>query len=164
MVPVMKKLFFLFVVAGMIIFFGCGKDVPDTAPCSNLSPFADSTSLLNFAHDSSFQVNRDSSGLYYQILDSGDGTHPIFSSNVNVTYVARLMTGAIFDSATNSNLNGYAVYRLIPGWQLGLPKIGVGGHIRLLVPSDYGYGCTGYPPFVPSNAPLYFDVKLLQVN
>jgi FKBP-type peptidyl-prolyl cis-trans isomerase FkpA len=161
----MKKLFFVFFVAGIAVFLGCGKDLPNVAPCSNKSPFADSAALLQFAHDSSIQVTRDSSGLYYQILDSGNSSQkPIFSSNVTVTYVARLMTGAIFDSATNSTLNGYAVYRLIMGWQIGLPKIGVGGHIKMLVPSDYGYGCTGYPPFVPGDAPLYFDVKLLGVN
>jgi FKBP-type peptidyl-prolyl cis-trans isomerase FkpA len=49
------------------------------------------------------------------------------------------------------------------GWQIGLPKIGVGGHIIMLVPSGFAYGCTGYGP-VPANAPLYFDVRLLQVN
>jgi len=159
----MKKLLFICFVVGIVVFFGCNKSLPDTAPCTDESPFADSSALLKFAHDSSIQVTRDSSGLFYQILDSGDNQKPVFSSNVMVTYTARLMTGAIFDSATNSTLNGFAVYRLITGWQIGLPKIGVGGHIKLLVPSDYGYGCTGYPPYVAGDAPLYFDVWLLQV-
>jgi FKBP-type peptidyl-prolyl cis-trans isomerase FkpA len=73
------------------------------------------------------------------------------------------MSGVIFDSASNSNLNGAGLYRLITGWQIGMEKIGVGGHIIMLVPSDFAYGCTGYGP-VPANAPLYFDVRLLQVN
>jgi FKBP-type peptidyl-prolyl cis-trans isomerase FkpA len=161
----MKKLLCVCFVAGMVVFFGCGKNLPNVAPCTNKSPSADSSVLLQFAHDSSIQVTRDSSGLYYQILDSGNSQRPIFSSNVTVTYIARLtVTGAIFDSATNSTLNGYAVYRLIQGWQIGLPKIGVGGHIKMLVPSAYGYGCTGYPPFVPGDATLYFDVWLIGVN
>ncbi len=164
MVPVMKKLFFVSVVIGIAVFLGCNKSLPDVSPCMDKSAIEDSGVLLKYAHDSSIQVTRDSSGLYYQILDSGNSMHPIFSSNVLVTYTARLMTGAIFDSATSSNLNGYAVYRLIKGWQIGLPKIGVGGHMKMLVPSTYGYGCNGYPPFVPGNAPLYFDVWLLQVN
>lgn len=164
MVPVLKKLFFVSVVAGIVVFFGCNKGLPDVSPCMDNSAASDSNALLKYAQDSSLQVTRDSSGLYYQILDSGNSTHPIFSSNVVVTYTSRLMTGAIFDSATNSNLMGYAVYRLIKGWQIGLPKIGVGGHMKMLVPSTYGYGCNGYPPSVPGNAPLYFDVRLLQVN
>jgi FKBP-type peptidyl-prolyl cis-trans isomerase FkpA len=160
----MNKMFFVCVILGIIVFFGCNKSLPDVSPCTNKTPDADSSALLQYAKDSSLHVTRDSSGLYYQILDSGNHVHPIFSSNVMVTYTARLMTGAIFDSATNSNLNGYAIYKLIQGWQIGLPKIGVGGHMVMLVPSTYGYGCTGYPPFVPGDAPLYFDVWLLQVN
>jgi FKBP-type peptidyl-prolyl cis-trans isomerase FkpA len=74
------------------------------------------------------------------------------------------MSGYIIDSASNSNLNGVGLYGLIPAWQIGLPKIGVGGEIIMLVPSALAYGCAGYPPVVPSNTPLYFDVKLLQVN
>jgi len=159
----MKKMVFVFVVAGIVVFFACNKNLPDTTACTNLSPYADSTALLKYAHDSSIQVTRDSSGLYYQILDSGNSVRPVYSSNFVVNYVGRLMSGVVFDSASNSNLNGARLSGLITGWQIGLTKIGVGGHILMLIPSAYGYGCTGYGP-VPGNAPLYFDVRLLQVN
>jgi FKBP-type peptidyl-prolyl cis-trans isomerase FkpA len=163
MASVIKKLFLVFVVAGIIVFFGCNKNLPDVTACSPLPPSADSAALLKYAHDSSIKVTEDS-GIYYQIIDSGNSTRPIISSNITVNYVGRLIaTGAIFDSASNSNLNGARVSGLITGWQIALPKIGVGGHIVMLIPSAYGYGCTGYGP-VPENAPLYFDVRLLQVN
>jgi FKBP-type peptidyl-prolyl cis-trans isomerase FkpA len=158
----MKKLFLIFVVVGIVVFFGCNKGLPDVTACTLLPPSADSAALLKYAHDSSIQVTADS-GMYYKIIDSGNSTRPIYSSNLVVNYVGRLMSGAIFDSASNSNLNGARLSGLIVGWQIGLPKIGVGGHIIMLIPSAYGYGCTGYLP-VPGNAPLYFDVRLLQVN
>jgi FKBP-type peptidyl-prolyl cis-trans isomerase FkpA len=164
MASVMKKLFFLFVITGMIVFLGCYKNLPDTTACTNKSPDEDSSALLKYASDSAIHVTRDSTGLYFQILDTGNNNRPNLYSNIRVNYVGRLMNGAIFDSASNSSLNGLAIYKLIPGWKFGLPKIGVGGHIILLVPSDYAYGCTGYPPIVPENAPVYFDVKLLQVE
>jgi FKBP-type peptidyl-prolyl cis-trans isomerase FkpA len=157
-----KKLFFVFVVAGIVIFFGCNKNLPDVKACTPLPPSADSAVLLKYAYDSSIKVTQDS-GMYYQIIDSGNSNRPVYSSNITVNYVGRLMSGTIFDSATNSNLNGTRLYGLIEGWRIGLPKIGVGGHILLLIPSGYGYGCTGYGP-VPGNAPLYFDISLLQVN
>ncbi len=52
---------------------------------------------------------------------------------------------------------------LYEGWQIGLPKIGVGGHIQLFIPSAYAWGCTGDGP-VPANTPVFFDVQLLAVN
>jgi FKBP-type peptidyl-prolyl cis-trans isomerase FkpA len=159
----MKKLFFVVVVIGLITFFGCGKQAPDNPACTNSSPYADSTVLLKYAADSSIKTTWDSSGLYYQILDTGNNNKPVFSSNMTVNYVGRLMSGAIFDSASNSNLGGAGLYNLILGWRIVMPKIGVGGHIKMLIPSALAWGCTGYGP-VPGNSPVYFDVKLLQVN
>jgi FKBP-type peptidyl-prolyl cis-trans isomerase FkpA len=159
----MKKLLFVVVVVGLVTFFGCGKNAPDTPACINKSIYADTSALLKYASDSSIHTTWDSSGLYYQILNSGNSTKPIFSSNITVNYVGRLMSGIVFDSASNTNLNGAGLYRLLTGWQIGLPKIGVGGRIILLIPSGNAYGCTGYGP-VPPDAPLYFDVQLLQVN
>jgi FKBP-type peptidyl-prolyl cis-trans isomerase FkpA len=159
----MKKLCFVFFVAGFISLFGCGKSQPDNPACSNNSPFADSITLLKYAADSSIKASMDSSGLFYQIIDSGTGNKPAFSSHLTVNYIGRLMSGAIFDSASNTNLNGAGLYNLITGWRIGLLKIGAGGRIKLLIPSALAWGCTGYGP-VPANAPVYFDVKLLQVN
>jgi FKBP-type peptidyl-prolyl cis-trans isomerase FkpA len=159
----MRRLLFIIVVIGSISFFGCGKAAPDNPACTAQAPVADSAALLTYAADSSIKAAWDSTGLYYQIIDSGSGLKPIATSTVTVNYVGRLMSGVLFDSASNTNLNGNQLFNLILGWRIGLPKIGVGGHIKLLVPSAYAYGCTGYGP-VPPNAPLYFDIDLLSVN
>jgi FKBP-type peptidyl-prolyl cis-trans isomerase FkpA len=157
----MNKLYFVLIVSVLFCFFGCGKAVPDNPACTNSSPFSDSSALLKFADDS-IKATMDSSGLFYQIIDSGSNVKPVFSSTITVNYVGRLMSGVIFDSASNTNLNGNELYSLIIGWRIGLPKIGVGGRIKLLIPSDYAWGCTGYSN-VPGNQPVYFDVTLLSV-
>lgn len=160
----MKKFFFLIaVIAGIVVFLGCGKEAPDNPACTNSSPYSDSTVLLKYAADSSIKTTWDSSGMYYQILDTGNSNRPVFSSNITVNYIGRLMSGAVFDSASNSNLAGAGLYNLILGWRIAMPKIGVGGRIKMLIPSALAWGCTGYGP-VPGNAPVYFDVTLLQVN
>ena len=156
----MKKLFlFSFLIISVIGYFSCGKSGPTDPACTAVPVASDSAALFKFAGDS-IKLTKDVNGMYYHIIDSGSSDHPVFSSTVTVTYVAKLMNDSTIDSASNSNLGGAGLYRLIPAWQIGLPKIGVGGRIQMFVPSALAYGCTGYQS-VPANAPLYFDVKLI---
>lgn len=158
----MKKLFFVLIVLGLICYFGCDKG-PDNPACTDRPPAADSAALIKFAGDS-IKLTWDSSGVYYHIVDSGSATNkPLYNSQITVDYIGKFMNNSVFDSAYNTNLNGNALDYLLLGWRIGLPKIGVGGHILLFLPSAYGYGCTGYGP-VPANAPLFYDIRLLGIN
>jgi FKBP-type peptidyl-prolyl cis-trans isomerase FkpA len=161
----MKKLF-LFVLSVIAIsgYFACSKSAPQTPSCTATPPAGDSAALIKFAGDS-IPLTKDSSGLYYNIIDSGSATViPQSFNRLIVTYVARIIPqNTTFDSAVNSNLNNTVLGDLIYGWQVGLPKIGVGGHIQLFIPSAYAWGCTGYGP-VPANAPVFFDIQLIAVN
>ncbi len=159
----MKKLLPVIVCALVVMtYVACQKSAPDNYPCTNKSVYSDSSALLKFAASDSITPVMDSTGLLYQILDSGVGKRAMLSSSITVTYVGKLMGGSIFDSATNNKLQGAPIYNLIPGWQIGLTKISKGGHIKLLVPSTYAYGCTGYGPIGPDQ-PLYFDIYLLDI-
>jgi FKBP-type peptidyl-prolyl cis-trans isomerase len=40
----------------------------------------------------------------------------------------------------------------------------VGGRARIVCPPNIGYGASGYPPNVPPNAPLDFEVELLEIE
>jgi FKBP-type peptidyl-prolyl cis-trans isomerase FkpA len=152
------------VLMGVVVtgyFVSCVKTTDGSTSCQGTDPSQDSSQMIHFAGDS-ITLTRDSSGLYFQILDSGSGAVPNAYSNLVVTYTARLMDNSIFDSATSSNLGGYPLGVLIPGWQIGLPKIKEGGHIKLLIPSALAWGCQGTTK-VPSNAPVYFDIYLIDV-
>jgi FKBP-type peptidyl-prolyl cis-trans isomerase FkpA len=159
----MKKLLsFLFLIT-VICYFGCIKTAaPDTPACTNTLPYSDSTALLKFAGDS-IHPKFDSSGIFYQILDSGSASKPNGYSNVWVEYTAKFITtNAIYDSSSYSNLGGNKAGNLIGFLRFGLSKIGTGGRIKLLIPSADAYGCNGFDK-VPPNTPLYFDLTLISV-
>jgi len=158
----MKKIVLAILILTGIYMIGCTKGIGgETVPCTNLPVTADSAALLKFATADSIMAVKDSSGLYYQIIDSGKGSSPLPYSSLFVTYRAQLMDGTVFDSATNAVNTGFVLDHLIAGWQIGIPKIKTGGHIKLLIPSALAYGCNGSGIAVPGNAPVYFDVTLV---
>ena len=116
--------------------------------------------MISFAKSHSINYTTDPSGILYEIITPGNNTKPTVNSTVTVTYVGTLMNGNQFDAGTIT----YALSQLIPGWQIAVPKIGVGGEIKVLIPSSLGYGSAGAGSSIPGNAPLYFDIKLSAVK
>ncbi len=105
-------------------------------------------------------VEYKTSGMYYVISKKGGTTHPNPYSDVTVNYVGHLTDGTQFDKADTIRLNlGQTIY----GWQLGIPLIGEGGAIKLIIPSAMGYG-TRKVGSIPKNSVLVFDVDLILFN
>lgn len=49
---------------------------------------------------------------------------------------------------------------VIRGWDIGISGMKVGSKRRITCPSGVAYGAKGYPPSIPGNATLVFDVEL----
>ena len=47
------------------------------------------------------------------------------------------------------------------GWEIAIPKMSKGQRAKLTISADLAYGERGYPPVIPSNATLVFDVDLI---
>ena len=75
--------------------------------------------------------------------------------SLSITYTGKLLNGTQFDAGTFSS----ALSGLIPGWQIVVPYIGKGGHMKVLLPSSLAYGAQANGS-IPANSPLYFDIVL----
>jgi FKBP-type peptidyl-prolyl cis-trans isomerase len=107
------------------------------------------------------------SGLKYIENKVGTGATATAGKTVVVHYSGYLKDGSKFDSSLDRGqpfsfpLGGG---RVIKGWDEGVAGMKVGGKRRLIIPANLGYGPNGYPPVIPPNAELTFDVELLDVK
>ena len=107
------------------------------------------------------------SGLKISDETKGSGNPVKTGDTVSVHYTGYLTDGAKFDSSLDRNTPfefTVGAGRVIPGWEEGLVGMQVGGKRSLLVPPELAYGVQGYPPIIPGNATLRFDIELLAIK
>ncbi|KAG0374267.1 FK506 binding protein proline rotamase rapamycin-binding protein [Mortierella sp. AD032] len=107
-------------------------------------------------------------GVTKTVIKAGDGINfPKEGDTVSMHYVGTLADGTKFDSSRDRNkefVTQIGVGRVIRGWDEGVPQMSLGEKAVLKISSDYGYGARGYPPIIPQNAELTFEVELIKIN
>ncbi len=104
-----------------------------------------------------------------QIEDTkvGTGTEAKSGKPVTVHYVGTLTNGSKFDSSRDRN-EGFkftlGAGQVIKGWDEGVAGMKIGGLRKLTIPPEMGYGARGFPPVIPGNSTLIFEVELLEVG
>lgn len=107
------------------------------------------------------------SGLKYIYVKKGEGLQAETGKTVDVHYSGYLMDGKRFDSSVErgepiSFPLGQGM--VIKGWEEGIALMKVGDKMRLIIPSELGYGSHGAGGVIPPNATLIFDVELMGVK
>lgn len=97
----------------------------------------------------------------------GSGDEAKAGQKVSVHYVGTLTDGSKFDSSRDRG-QGFdfklGAGQVIKGWDQGVAGMKVGGVRKLTIPPELGYGAGGYPPVIPPNSTLVFEVELLKVG
>jgi len=108
--------------------------------------------------------------LVVQDLIVGDGKRARSGETVSMRYVGVLFeNGEEFDSSWKNGgkqtfqfpLGGGQV---IPGWDQGILGMREGGRRKLIIPPELAYGAQGFPPDIPPDAALIFDVDLVETG
>jgi FKBP-type peptidyl-prolyl cis-trans isomerase FkpA len=97
----------------------------------------------------------------------GTGAEAVTGKRVSVHYVGTLTNGSKFDSSRDRDEPFDFVLgrgQVIKGWDEGVVGMRIGGKRKLVIPSDMGYGKRGFPPVIPPDSTLVFEVELLGVS
>lgn len=117
--------------------------------------------------DASKGFDKTDSGLRYKITEKGNGKNATKGAMVSVHYKGQLLDGTVFDSSYKRNEPiefAIGVGQVIPGWDEGIQLLQVGDKARMVIPSELAYGSRGAGGVIPPNAPLIFDVELMNVK
>ena len=102
-----------------------------------------------------------------QDLTVGQGAEAVAGKTVSVHYTGTLTSGSKFDSSLDRGRPfefRLGAGQVIKGWDEGVAGMKVGGKRKLTIEPEKGYGARGFPPVIPANATLVFEVELLAVK
>ncbi len=107
------------------------------------------------------------SGVEYWDLREGDGETAVPGKLLRVHYTGWLENGKRFDTSLIRGVPFPFVLgsgKVIKGWEEGIAGMKVGGKRKLRIPPQLGYGARGFPPDIPPNSTLIFEVELVDVR
>ena len=111
--------------------------------------------------------DKTNSGLRYKILQNGNGKQAAKGDMVSVHYKGQLLDGTVFDSSYKRKQPldfNVGLGQVISGWDEGIQLLKVGDKARFVIPSELAYGSQGAGGVIPPDAPLIFDVELVNVK
>ena len=127
----------------------------------------DDAVLQDYVKKNNLTVQKTPSGVYYQVLKTGTGAKPTPGQTVSVNYNGTLLSGKLFDSSDKAGKPiefPIGQGQVIPGWDEGIALLNKGSKAILLIPSSLAYGTRGAGADIPADAPLRFEVELVDVQ
>lgn len=108
-----------------------------------------------------------------QDVEVGTGAEAAPGTLVSVLYTGRFTDGTVFDSSAAHNNEPLSFILgsqgLIPGFQIGVNGMKMGGKRTIAIPPELGYGSEAVKDaqgnvIIPANATLIFDIELVNVQ
>jgi FKBP-type peptidyl-prolyl cis-trans isomerase len=106
-------------------------------------------------------------GVQIEEIRQGTGAEARAGNTVTVHYVGTLTNGKKFDSSRDRGKGfqfALGAGEVIAGWDQGVAGMKVGQVRKLTISPDLAYGASGFPPVIPPNSTLVFEVELLDVR
>lgn len=146
---------FLYLILSLFILASCSTYSDD-----QLNEF--DKEIKSYLKKESIECNRSSSGLYYKIIEQGEGRNIQFTDVVSFKYKGSLLDGTVFDDHSEEAVE-FKVKELIGAWKEIMLELKEGGKAFLVAPPQLGYG-TNKLEKIPESSIIVFNLEVIEVK
>jgi len=118
--------------------------------------------ISTYLKEKKIDAERTETGLYYHIIEEGDGPEIPFDAIITVNYKGYLTNGRAFDSQLGEPVELH-LKRLVKGWREAMLYMNVGTKAQLFIPPHLGYQVQEKEG-IPANSVLIFDIHILELK
>lgn len=149
----MKFLTLFLLIGFSLVLFSCGSYSEE-----ELSQF--DKDIASYLKTQKMDCTKSASGLYYKILEEGEGDFIQFTDKVSVTYKGTFLDGKVFDEQKEPI--EMAVSDQMNAWKELMLQLKKGSKAYMVVPPHLGYGSYKVEK-IPSNSTLVFELEVVDV-
>ena len=117
--------------------------------------------IQNYLDEKGVECERSDSGLYFKIIEKGEGKKIKYSDQISFKYRGELLNGRVFDDKKEPI--DFYVKQLISCWKEVLLELNEGGKVFLVSPPQLGYGDHKLDD-IPQNSVLVFNMEVVEVK
>jgi FKBP-type peptidyl-prolyl cis-trans isomerase FkpA len=119
------------------------------------------TQIKTYLEKKGIECERSESGLYYKIIEEGEGEYIKFTDVVSFTYKGEFLDGEVFDNEKKPV--DFMVKDLIGAWKEIMLELKPGAKAFLVAPPSLGYGDRQLDD-IPANSILVFNMEVVGVK
>jgi len=117
--------------------------------------------INTYLGEKGIETKRSESGVYYKIIEQGEGRKVLFKDVISFKYRGELLNGLVFDEQKEPV--EYRLGQLIACWKEVILELNEGGKAFLISPPQQGYGNHELED-IPQNSILVFELEVVEVK
>lgn len=119
------------------------------------------TEIQKYIKKNKLDMEYSPSGLYYRIIEEGEGDYILYNDLVAFEYTGTLLDGTQFDKSEGAV--EFKVNQLIAAWKETMSMLKPGGKAEIIAPPQLGYGDKELDD-IPENSILHFQIEVKSVK
>lgn len=126
----------------------------------------DADKIKGFITRHGWKMSETQSGLWYEIVENGNGQKCEKGQKVTISYKISLLDGTVCYSSAASGNKTFNIGKggVEPGLEQGILLLKAGDSARFIMPPHLAYGLMGDENKIPPRATIVYEIKVLNIS
>jgi len=126
----------------------------------------DAETILDYSKRHELNLDVSESGLWYKIINNGDGEQAVAGKVASINYKVSLLNGRVCYDSDSLGIKSFKIGQggVETGLELGILMLKEGGKAIFIMPPHLAHGLIGDEKRIPPRSIIRYDVELVKIS